>query len=63
VGGEFGLEHLQYADFGGDLGGQAGEVDGGVAGIKIEGRLGCVQLLAGALGALMAAGCLGDQRG
>jgi len=63
VGGELGLEHLQQADFGGDLGGRAGEAGGGVAAVEIQRSAGGVQPLAGALSALVVVRGLGDQRG
>jgi hypothetical protein len=48
VGGEFCLDGAQQPDLGGDLGGQAGEVDGGVAGVEVKRCPGGIEPLAGA---------------
>jgi hypothetical protein len=58
VGGKFGGDSAQQPRFGGDFGGQASEVDGGVAGVKLQRGLGSIQPLAGAFGVLVAAGGL-----
>ena len=62
VDGELGLDGAQQADLGGDLGGQVGERDGGVAGVELERRLGGGDPLGGPLDALVAVRGLGDER-
>jgi len=51
VGGKLGLGRAQQPDLGGDLGGQASEVDSGVAVVQLQGGLRGVEPLAGPVGA------------
>ena len=61
VGGEFGGDGAQQPDLGGDLGGQAGEIGGGVPVVEFQRCPGGIEPLAGAFGVLVVAGGLGDQ--
>lgn len=63
VGSELGARGVQQPHLGGDLGGQAREVAGGVAVLKLQGGLGALKPRAGAAGVLIAVGDLGDHRG
>ena len=63
VGGQPGADGAQQPDLGGDLGGEAGEVDGGVAAVELQGGAGGLEPLAGASGAQVVIRGLGDHRG
>ena len=61
--GELGADGAQQPNLSGNLGGQADEVDGGVAAVELQRGAGGTQPLAGAGGAQVAIRGLGDHRG